>query len=401
MWIRSPWWDGFWILSGLPLGAVLTGTVHLGAKPQLIILIAVLTFQTGHLLSPMVTAWAHRGYREIMLHRRWKFIAVPAGIALGCAAAAYIGGFFFPAPRFNPVNFSLSVGALREYASPLAAIAVIYAFWNAYHFGMQAFGVMSIYRRRREISETHDTILRFPDPVYGLRGHPGISNRKDERMPLSFASPAMASVCRPSLSQRRIDMLYCCFVTWAVMCVSFIVPVAHESYVITGWPAQPHEFMYQVECFYVAAGGLVVVAMLWREWLIGLSPPRALLVLTDGIGMVLAFQFGLWGFAIVAMNHWLVAIGLSSHVYSRHTRRSATIFALGLMVVGLFIFVALFVSFYPITLRFTATAVGLRLGLGFVHFLYDRWVYKFSDAKVRATIGSDIFCRETGRRFGV
>jgi hypothetical protein len=43
-------------------------------------------------------------------------------------------------------------------------------------------------------------------------------------------------------------------------------------------------------------------------------------------------------------------------------------------------------------LYFTVTAVGFRLGLGFVHFLYDRWLYKLSDPPVRATIGRDIFC---------
>lgn len=31
-----------------------------------------------------------------------------------------------------------------------------------------------------------------------------------------------------------------------------------------------------------------------------------------------------------------------------------------------------------------------RLGLGFVHFLYSRWVWKFSDPRVRATISRDL-----------
>jgi hypothetical protein len=39
------------------------------------------------------------------------------------------------------------------------------------------------------------------------------------------------------------------------------------------------------------------------------------------------------------------------------------------------------------------TAVALRTGLGFVHFLYDRWVYRFGDPAVRAIVGS-AFVRE-------
>jgi hypothetical protein len=38
----------------------------------------------------------------------------------------------------------------------------------------------------------------------------------------------------------------------------------------------------------------------------------------------------------------------------------------------------------------------LRIGLGFVHFLYDRWVYKLSDPQVRAIIGRDIFRAAAG-----
>jgi hypothetical protein len=29
-----------------------------------------------------------------------------------------------------------------------------------------------------------------------------------------------------------------------------------------------------------------------------------------------------------------------------------------------------------------------EIGLGFVHFLHDRWAYRFSNSEVRATIGT-------------
>jgi hypothetical protein len=47
----------------------------------------------------------------------------------------------------------------------------------------------------------------------------------------------------------------------------------------------------------------------------------------------------------------------------------------------------------------TSRKVGGRLGLGFVHFLYDRRIYRFSDPMVGATIGREIFCLGTARPF--
>ncbi len=55
-WIRSAWWDGFWILSGLPLGLALLSLPS--ALPQKTIMLAALVLlQTGHLFSPIFLAW--------------------------------------------------------------------------------------------------------------------------------------------------------------------------------------------------------------------------------------------------------------------------------------------------------------------------------------------------------
>jgi hypothetical protein len=115
-----------------------------------------------------------------------------------------------------------------------------------------------------------------------------------------------------------------------------------------------------------------------------------LFILTNMFGVILISWHGLWGFAIVAVNHWLVAIGLSSHIYSVHRGGSPAMFAAGLIVAGILIFALLFVSLPMLTIKVTMPAIGLRIGLGFVHFLYDRYLYKFSDPVVRATIGKDM-----------
>jgi hypothetical protein len=80
------------------------------------------------------------------------------------------------------------------------------------------------------------------------------------------------------------------------------------------------------------------------------------------------------------------------------------LFSAGLIVAGTAVFGLLFVVLpftvtystsgpapLPWWIRATIPAVSLRLGLGFVHFLYDRWLWQFSDPRVRATIGADLF----------
>jgi hypothetical protein len=356
MWIRSPAYDLFWILSGLPFGVALTLGSHWLAPSAMVLWLVLLT-QTGHLLSPMALAWGHDGFRALMLRRPMKYIALPAAILIGAALVGVIAGRHVPNLHFNSNSFSLAAGptTLVEFKNPFMAMVAVYATWNAYHFGKQAFGVMSIYRQKQG--------------GYGYH-------------------------------QRRIDLFYCCAVVWATMLIPFIPQLAHGVHDLIGWPAHPYPFLDNLARGYLAAALVLITLMLVREWLCGRSLPRMTFIMTDGLGMILAFRFGLWGFAIIGLNHWLVAIGLASHVHATHTQRSPWPFALAVMVAGFVLFCLLFVDFTKLpasglsitALYFTVTTVGFRLGLGFVHFLYDRWIYKLSDAKVRSTIGKDIFC---------
>lgn len=83
----------------------------------------------------------------------------------------------------------------------------------------------------------------------------------------------------------------------------------------------------------------------------------------------------LFVFGFFVFNHSLSAIGLSSHLLSKHARFSPWTIAVGMLVIGGFGFWLLFMA-PGLTMRITMTAVGFRLGLAFVHFLYDRWLYK-------------------------
>ena len=99
----------------------------------------------------------------------------------------------------------------------------------------------------------------------------------------------------------------------------------------------------------------------------------------------------------VTVNHWLAAIGLSSHAYARHKQCSPWLFVVAVTLAGTLIGYAIFtaVMYSP---RLAILALSLRGALGIWHFLQDRWVWKLSDPQVRATIGRDLLKhRETAR----
>lgn len=349
MWVRSPAYDGAWILSALPLGALFIA-LSLRISSAVIIFWVVFVVQTGHTLSPIALAWDHGKFRSMMLGRPWKFIVLPVAILIATTVAGSIAGRHLPDLRFDASNFSLSDGptTLAQLTNPFMAAVALYVVWNGYHFGKQAFGVLSIYRRKR-----------------GNRG------------------------------SRRIDLLYSCTVVWAAMVMPFIPRIFRGLHGLIGWPAHAQPFLTNVMLGYLAASLALPTIMLLHEWFTTRSLPRAIFILTDGLALALTFRVGLWGFAIIGLNHWLVAIGLAAHVDASANNRSPWWFAVAICAAGCLLFWLLFFDWGKglsmAALDFTVAAVSFRLGIGFVHFLFDRWLYKFSDPRVRETIGKDMF----------
>jgi hypothetical protein len=147
-WIRNGWWDGFWILSGLPLGLLLL-SLSSTFPQKVMMLVALILLQNGHLLSPIFLAWSHRGFRGIMLRHKFKYIVTPLLIV----ASLTLTGFF-ASQGFTQYRPDLSLmpqlkGPI-DYRNPYVIMIWIYMIWNMYHFGMQNFGILSIYRYKTE-----------------------------------------------------------------------------------------------------------------------------------------------------------------------------------------------------------------------------------------------------------
>jgi len=99
------------------------------------------------------------------------------------------------------------------------------------------------------------------------------------------------------------------------------------------------------------------------------------------VGTAALMEVPLVGF-LVGVVHWLTDIGLSSAA-----SRYAPAFIAVLLVGGLAGFIWLIPTDHGVKRRSVELIVTARMGLGFVHFLYSRWVWQFSNPVVRSTIG--------------
>jgi hypothetical protein len=75
---RSPGWDGFWTLSELSVGLVLTILGNFNPTLPLTLLLAALLVN-GHALAPILAAWNHPAFRAAGQMSRSEIIAGAGG----------------------------------------------------------------------------------------------------------------------------------------------------------------------------------------------------------------------------------------------------------------------------------------------------------------------------------
>lgn len=308
MWIRSPAWDGFWFLSGIPIGIAL----WLIAPPLSLGFYFILLFRVGHLAAPVACAWSHKGFRDLMLRQKVKFIVIPLLVFIASGTLSLL-----LLPTIDVDGLWLHIGHVLR---PAAWLAALYVVGNQWHLGMQNFGVMRLYAVKAHISPS-----RVADKALCLSA-------------MAFWSVGTATH------------------------FNFIPGGATNPALVIG------------VCAIVVAAAIAALAA-ERSW------PRAMFILAVLSPVLISFWSYWYGFATVLLNHWLTAIGLSAHVDANHRSRSPLIFALAMMAAGAA--VVLLRSHFKLIL-------GANLGLSFVHYLYDRWLWKLSDPQVRATIGKDL-----------
>jgi hypothetical protein len=141
--IRSVWWDGLWIWSGIPLGVVVAAL----GLPLVALLPVYLWLNTAHLVAPIALAWRHAGFRRYMLNNKVKFVYLPMTIIAACGI---LGATVSKTFQINPMMLGITVSDGHDYLRPFVMLFVIYLLWNGYHFAMQNYGLLRIYCRSIE-----------------------------------------------------------------------------------------------------------------------------------------------------------------------------------------------------------------------------------------------------------
>ena len=142
-WIRSQTWDGFWIMSGFWVSTLFLLLPLDSAKP--LIVAGTLLFWIGHRIASVYLAVCVSEYREILQVRRRYFFAFP--LCLLCLL-----GVFLLVPE-TVMGLSL----FRRFI----LLAFIDYFLSLYHFASQHYGVLSVYRGRLPHGQRDSGLLRW------------------------------------------------------------------------------------------------------------------------------------------------------------------------------------------------------------------------------------------------
>ncbi len=348
-WIRGPWWDGFWVLCGVWLVpavlwlALRDGDAEGGALDAAYCALTAL-FWIGHRVSSAWVAWGTASYRPLVRAQPVRFVVMPLAVTVACFAVLLPPDDALPASR----------------AERFVLLAVVDYAFAAQHFAAQHFGALSLYRTR----------------VGG-----------DAR-------------------RRRLDRLFALGVGGVLVVVADVLAgtVAYQDRWVDAWLAPAAIAAADGVIRGGALAGLLALTagMLIAEWRAPRrSLPRLLYVagLASMVGLALHARSPFLFLVVWTSQHWIVATGLASET-AASTRRGAVV--LGLVCTSI-----LLLPFFEVEASFDGSAtygewifgsfaaalrtsswvpalLALGFASGFVHYLLDRSVYRFSDPAVRS-----------------
>ncbi len=363
-WIRGPAWDAVWSLNGLWLAVLLWWLARDRLEPREssasdVYLWLTLLFWIGHRVGSSYLAFCTSAYRPLVRASPVRFIVIPCAITTLVFAAVLLP------ERVLPVAWERRVFWL---------VLLDYVFVT-YHFASQHFGLLSLYRLRSDASPR----LRRLDRFFAL-GVGGV---------LVIAAEVVAGTV--AYQAEWLDPLL--DVEWIV-----------DHAAMLTWSGTA----------LLALPTLVLLAVEWRRP--GGTWPRALYIVSVALMTALAFHVEPLVFLMVwTAQHWLTATGLAGLVaagdpapgpsrwyrfWHRVNRRPALV-VIVLAIVSAALMVPLEIEaqadpaarygpeVFPALSRWLTDPrlvpwlVALGLTTGFVHYVLDRAVYRFSDPATR------------------
>jgi len=367
-WVRGPAWDGFWMLSAIWLVPIALWLAHGYSDPQsspLDLFYFALTafFWIGHRLCSTYLAYCTEAYRPLLRSQPVRFVIIPALITIGCLA------FFLPPDSALPWTREERV---------IAAAIVDYA-WVTYHFAAQHFGALSLYRSR-----------------------------------------AGRSAC---ICTRKFDRFFALTVGGILVFVADILAgaVAYQEKWIDRWSFAQWIVSAQDSIRFLATAALLIATAITLYCELRSSPwslPRVLYIIGMAVMVCIALRpRSLFLFLVIwTSQHWILATGLASQApikeptYSggliRRAFHNVNVRPWAILILLMTLSVALLPVFEVEANRQDGTYYGDRLfgaiatqlrtsswvpfllafgfATGFIHYLLDRSVFRFSNPQVRA-----------------
>jgi len=365
-WVRSPAWDGFWILNTLWIAPIVWWAVRTDPDPgdsplHTFYLLLTICFWVGHRFSSAYLAYFTSAYRPLLKTQRARFVWVPVGLAVA------VFGFLLPPDDALPWPRGMRFMYL---------VILDYGLIT-YHFAAQHFGFLSLYRVRA-----------------GRPRSPGA---------------------------RRLDRAYALIVGGLMVVVAELIAgtIFYQEFWLD--PVFDPEWLLRVQGI-VQVGGIAFIVlatgwMLYREVASG-SPslPRTLYVIGMAGMVTAAFYVNPFVFVVLwATQHWIAAMGLATVVASADRKAQASgwyggwqrisrrpwLLALLLITVSVVLLPVMEVealgegeaSFSAALVPdiaealMTSTWVPALIALGmftaFLHYTLDRAVFRLSDPEVR------------------
>lgn len=358
-WVRGPAWDGVWMLCAvwlLPVVLWLAAARGDAEGSPLDLLYFALTafFWIGHRVSSVYLAWGTAAYRPLVRAQPVRFVVLPLLVTGACFAV------LVPPDDALPLR--------REERFVLLAI-LDYGF-AAQHFAAQHFGALSLYRTR----------------VGG-----------DART-------------------RRLDRLFALGVGGVLVVVADVLvgSVAYQDRWVDGWLAPA--LVASAEDGIRGAATLALVILTGAVLIAELRAPRGsaprvlyVLGLATMVAIALHARSPFLFLVVWTSQHWMVATGLASETVAP-ARGRVVLLALVVVSVLLLPLFEVEASFdgsptygqwifgtFAEALRTSSwvpALLALGFASGFVHYLLDRSVYRFSDPAVRAA-ASGLFRKTT------
>ncbi len=355
-------------------------------------------FWIGHRLTTTYVAYCQEAYRDHLSSHRTRFLVVPVLVLVGVFTLVCVPESLLPVPILYR----------------LLPLAVLDFIWEFYHFTMQHYGVVSVYR-----------IRAGQDPG-------AVNDKRREKFFCYFAFGSMIplALVYHSLKSTALPATDTQAAMVSLPFVNMLLPI---------WTLQ----VLRVAGI-VGALGMTVYTVVPELRSAKASLPKALYMVSVGVPVALAFVYDSMGPAllILAVQHWMVSVGLTSHmaagrapvtkepnawygfwnIFNRSPWAVMALMCVGSAILApvmefadverRFVTSAVRASFDPASAtrtyiywgaqyldwfsvigRDTVTSLFIATGFafGYIHYLMDRAIYRFSDASTRRQTGPLIF----------